>query len=1332
MDMKRISKFLFCIVAVILLVAYVYADGIKTDKVYKVDAVNCWNSNANVIFINTSAGQNISTFFSSKSSKPSASNYSNYYAIRVEMRSDGEYSVIQCGQAAVNTATQVDDGFILMVKKDYVASAGLTLPDAEWPEGASGDHTTPSGGNSASLTSISASITTEVDYTGNTLAYITFYPSNWSIDQATAAEREDDLDTADNDNIDVKLFKYSIDINKEPTYPTGVYYVRFNANSGSGSMSGQEITYNEPTALNVNSYSKSNYVFAGWSLTPDGDVDFIDGQTVVNLAPYGPIDVYAVWVQDSHTIYFDYNGGSGSPSSKVVVNGQEYGVLPTYPTMYEHLFTGWYTQPEGGERVYTTDIVDLDGDITLYAQWIYSPANEIIQDLVIKNNPDDDKDGVVDDIYLNFACSSYYEKFNVPLEGLITGQKYRLSFTESNNATFGNSETGYGNAIYGSIITTSPTLAAGSIKSESIADGGLIAQWSDVSKGDDWLNGPRDWSMEFTAEDSTMYWTWDMGLIQDGEKRDYNFINITLEPLPPEIEFNDYTLVDPDSYKANIVSWEYTDYSLDFEFDGNSGVEVIYYPITGLATGATYTITFNHNFDGALIGSNSDISQNTYDYGFGIMAEEPTKVASKMANIGTWISNTCVISPVPEDTESFELTFTAPSSTVYWVWNMGNVSDGTNANISIEITKIENDTGILYNSVEDNTEDYSLATLSDEAEVDFRDIAYYFAFRGRGTLGVNYPSPSVNADYDADGFVVEHATVERILSNGYPILDLTRNTLNEDRVDPGLSETTRDLGYLFGEIPDPEVTVYEPTNSILQMSNDWYYYDSKNNAVDYDIDNNVLRLRSYAERNLSTASAAATGKIYNDFLPFDYTDGVVIGTYKNGNSYNILTSDTSFWFGMTIDAKFYQPKDGIVNDEDMVFNFSGDDDVWVFVDDTLVLDLGGTHGVVEGSINFKTGEITQYLAWNGAKTTEGDRQYTTSLRECFDLAGTNPSGGWDESGEVFSDYSRHTFKMFYLERGAGTANCKLEFNIPILPKHSINVDKQISGDDAPQLGNPDFKFQILDNENNTKLADTEYKIYSIETGELISSDNKTDELGCFTLKSGQRATFDGLEANQGKFKVQELLNTELFDQYCTVTVDGTVYVTDLIQTDVIIGTEQFKGFVSPDKDISDGALYYVFGNAIDIEKYGWLEINKTIEDASISSDGYNPIFKVLVTLDNIELPVGTLYTIGDNSYYVEESGIIEIRNGETVIVPDIIAGSSYRVEEVTTDGYGVVYENQSGVISVKAGSNVTITNIPGVVLPNAGGTGNDLYYILGILVCTIAIGYKLHYKKCRI
>ena len=211
-----------------------------------------------------------------------------------------------------------------------------------------------------------------------------------------------------------------------------------------------------------------------------------------------------------------------------------------------------------------------------------------------------------------------------------------------------------------------------------------------------------------------------------------------------------------------------------------------------------------------------------------------------------------------------------------------------------------------------------------------------------------------------------------------------------------------------------------------------------------------------------------------------------------------------------------------------------------------------------------------------------------------------------------------------------------------------------------------------------------------------------------------------------------MLNTELFDQYCTVTVDGTVYVTDLIQTDVIIGTEQFKGFVSPDKDISDGALYYVFDNAIDIEKYGWLEINKTIEDASISSDGYNPIFKVLVTLDNIELPVGTLYTIGDNSYYVEESGIIEIRNGETVIVPDIIAGSSYRVEEVTTDGYGVVYENQSGVISVKAGSNVTITNIPGVVLPNAGGTGNDLYYILGILVCAIAIGYKLHYKKCRI
>lgn len=535
------------------------------------------------------------------------------------------------------------------------------------------------------------------------------------------------------------------------------YVVRFNPNGGVGEVYTQTIEYDKPTELLKNTFTKNDYTFGGWALIAEAEEeDYIDGQIVTNLLEEGVLDLYALWIQDSHTVFFDYNGGEGSPDSKQVQDGKPYGTLPTYPTKYEHLFTGWYTKPTGGTRVYTDTIVNSTEDHTLYAQWIESPANDIIQGLVIKNNPDDDKDGIVDDIYLNFMCSSYFEKFNVPIERLVVGQRYKLTFKESNNATFGSNKEGYGGAIYGSIITTNGTLDKGSIREESIADGGLIAVYDDQfdpNKGNSWLNGPRDWEMTFVAEANTMYWTWDMGLIQDtapnGPARDYNFTNIQLEPIPPTIKFGNKRLLKPSGYNAEIVSQTNSDYSTHFEFNGESGCETIYYPITGLASGSTYTITFDHKFTGNLLSG--------YDYGCGIMNAEPASNAmgSRMNQLGTWDSEKLFVHSTTTSGESVTLTFTANSDTAYWVWNMAGVSDAKNATIDVKVTE--------FSAKHKNGGTITYYTASSEVS----STALMFAAADLSTIGLTYALPGVTVT-GADLLTANEPAVLTLTGNDIP------------------------------------------------------------------------------------------------------------------------------------------------------------------------------------------------------------------------------------------------------------------------------------------------------------------------------------------------------------------------------------------------------------------------------------------------------------------------------------------------------------------------------------------------------------------------------------
>lgn len=214
-----------------------------------------------------------------------------------------------------------------------------------------------------------------------------------------------------------------------------------------------------------------------------------------------------------------------------------------------------------------------------------------------------------------------------------------------------------------------------------------------------------------------------------------------------------------------------------------------------------------------------------------------------------------------------------------------------------------------------------------------------------------------------------------------------------------------------------------------------------------------------------------------NFLPYNTFEGRGLSTNTNTKDENgkdlstedpryneplYLIEDADYYFGMTVSANFAQLKDGKYNGEDMIYEFNGDDDMWVFVDDVLVLDLGGVHDAQSGSINFATGEVK----WtNINNSTKQDNGKTTTIRAQFDAADKEAKGGnktdstqWRE--DTFADYTNHEIKIYYMERGAGASNCKMKFNLPTMPKDSITVEKEVTNINQGSYSDVDFNFKL--------------------------------------------------------------------------------------------------------------------------------------------------------------------------------------------------------------------------------------------------------------------------------
>lgn len=271
------------------------------------------------------------------------------------------------------------------------------------------------------------------------------------------------------------------------------------------------------------------------------------------------------------------------------------------------------------------------------------------------------------------------------------------------------------------------------------------------------------------------------------------------------------------------------------------------------------------------------------------------------------------------------------------------------------------------------------------------------------------------------------------LENGMPVLNVNGENISLAYLfDPDTANRTEGARYL-GE-----------GDGLFTLNGGTYSYDSGRNAAHYDESDHVFHVYNYTYKVGDSSG----------FMPYNFAS-------KKAESQTSEKRVNDYWFGMTATAVFLQPENGILpNNQEMTFEFSGDDDVWVFIDDVLVLDLGGVHAAIRGNINFANGQVGTWSALAGNPQRENSNIKQKFIDAGYDTDGINKI--FKTNFDTFQDNSLHTLSFFYLERGAGESNCKLEFNL--LEPEFIALGKEVKWDEAdPSLYKDD---EILEKEKD--------------------------------------------------------------------------------------------------------------------------------------------------------------------------------------------------------------------------------------------------------------------------
>lgn len=318
--------------------------------------------------------------------------------------------------------------------------------------------------------------------------------------------------------------------------------------------------------------------------------------------------------------------------------------------------------------------------------------------------------------------------------------------------------------------------------------------------------------------------------------------------------------------------------------------------------------------------------------------------------------------------------------------------------------------------------------------------------------------------------------VEPVLDDGVPVSAATGIALD------GLfgEDVGVDANHLFLE------SIYDETG--------YFEYNSAQNYAYFNQDGEDAGNFTVYNQLGSPQGNNATVRGHGHFMPYSklleevwaerntlnqFAQPLAIDDPRYGDVVHKIERDSSFEdnynysFGMTVETTFMQTLTKTdMYGNDSILEFTGDDDLWVFVDDVLVLDLGGIHSAVSGKINFTTGEISYgNFVPKSADGTDADVALPpTTIRACFEVAGVFPDGSaWDDAraddyfdGDTLrSSYSGHSMKLFYLERGGNSSNIHTRFNLRTVRGDAALVGKVVSGTRKQEYMDKGFSFQAF-------------------------------------------------------------------------------------------------------------------------------------------------------------------------------------------------------------------------------------------------------------------------------